>query len=145
MRTEAIPEPRQCTRFRDQARARATTEPPDAGYHLDERVGWRLWVAGIAGALDRLHSQGRGAKQVSWILLDAFHAFLPLVDPGWWRAFPPSRPSAAQRRELRQVHKTRKRIRRHGLEGSVIGDLALWVCDAAEVYLWAGDAVRSWG
>ncbi len=132
---------RQCTRFRDQARARATTEPPDAGYDLDERVGWRLWVAGIAADLDRLHSAGRGGERTAWVLLDAFHAFLPLADPGWWRAYPPSRPNAARRRELRRIHKARKRILRHGRERSPAGDLALWVVDAAEAYLWAGDAV----
>ncbi len=131
----------ECARFRDQARARATTEPPDGEYYLDERIGWRVWVAGIAATLDRLHARGRGGERISWVLLDAFRAFLPLVDPGWWRAHPPSRPNAARRRRLREVHKTRRRVLRHGWRDTPTGEMVLWVCDATEAYLWGGDSV----
>ncbi len=136
-----MPGRRDGRRFRDQARARATTEPPDAEYYLDERIGWRVWVAGIAATLDRLHARGRGGEQISWVFLDAFHAFLPLVDPQWWRAHPPSPPNAAQRRQLRRVHKTRGQVSRRGWESTPTGEMVLWICDAAEAYLWAGDGV----
>lgn len=127
------------TKFRDQALARVTSAPPDAGYHRAERRAWRGTVAGLARRLDELHARGLGRRAQGRLQLAAFRAFLRLADPGWWRVYHPAKLNARKRRLLRRVRKLRRRGRRRGWTSAGRGALELRLCDAIELYVRRGD------
>jgi hypothetical protein len=74
------------------------------------------------------------------VLADAFRVFLPLADPGWWRAHPPVRLNAAARRELRRLDKKHKRGARRAWAGTLRAEMASRLAAASAVFLRRGDA-----
>lgn len=123
-------------RFRDEVLARVRSAPPDPGYHLPDRRAWRLWMALFARALDERRARRSGRGRPSRLAVEAFRAFLPLVDPGWWRAHPTVRLNARARTFLRHVRKLRKRS---GRSRWLRGELEPRLCEAIEAFARGGD------
>ncbi len=119
------------TRYRDEARARLASEPPDDGYHSNRRRRWRDRVSRVARCLDEL---GPEDPTLERILRLAFRALMPLADPGWWRAHPKARLNAAARRQVRWIDKRRRQYARRGRAGTALGRLGLRACGAAAIY-----------
>lgn len=127
------------TGFRDQALARLTSGPPDEGYSEERRQAWRAWVARLAARLDQHRAGGAEASPASEFLTEAFAAFLPLIDPGWWRAHPPVKLNAGKRRHLRSVRKLKKRAARYRWAAAGGREIYLRLCEAIEAFTRAGD------
>ena len=127
------------TGFRDQALARLTSGPPDEGYCEERRQAWRAWVARLAARLDQHRAGGAEASPASEFLAEAFGAFLPLIDPEWWRAHPPVKLNARKRRHLRSVRKLKKRAARYRWAAAGGREGYLRLCEAIEAFARAGD------
>ncbi len=117
-----------CRRFRDRL-ARVT---PGCGHPESDR--WCDFVTRLATDLDRLHDLGAEARPEARVFRAAWRAFLPLADPGWWRAHPPARLNHQGRRLLRRLGKKRRRAARRPQQG-----LMLRLADAIAIYARAGD------
>ncbi len=148
-------EPREAEpgKYLTEALARVTPEPGEEDPGGEERAVWRDEVVALARRLDELERPlgGRGGDLQAAggvrpespgsglaVIRDAFHAFLPLADPEWWRFHPPRKPNARVRRQLRQLDKQRKRsLRRPAANAEE--DFRRWLYDAIALYARAGD------
>ncbi len=127
------------TRYRDEARARMVSAPPDVGFHGNRRRRWRHRVHHLGDCLDELQARGGDDSGLDALLLLAFRALLPLADPGWWHAHPMARLNAAARRRLRRFDKRRRQGARRRWADSTLGQLGLQACGAAAIYARHGD------
>ncbi len=127
-------------RYRDEARARLASAPPDASYRGAGRQRWRDRVSRLARLLDELQAGGGDETGLGPLLVLGFRALLPLADSGWWRARPKARLNAEVRRQLRKLDKRRRRIARGGGGDTALGRFGLRACGAAAIYARHGDA-----
>ncbi len=131
--------PGRCTKYRDEARARLASAPPDVAFHDNRRRRWRDRVGRLARLLDELHARYPDEATLGPMLDFAFRAFLPLADAGWWRAHPKAQLNAAARRQLRRFAKRRRQGARSGWARTAVGRLGLRATSAAAIYARHGD------